>query len=469
MPDLRVDTAKLRAYAQRIEAVNRRIRDVDSAMNSIYFQYGLLDMLRILQADLLIHYSATLERCSAYLNDTAERFETVERMLMNENPLTFTALPALPAGLFFQPASTGLPSVSFGDPDTLLLTLGALMGNPDYVFSGGISTDLDLFGYSLLHNETVGSLFTGKADAGAHAEFDLFDENGNLDLQNIGFGANAEASGTVAELTSDTELLNGNIRIHDAVQILTGGVVAEGQFRLYEDGKFNPQLVAALYGEAHGVHGEHTETVGDNMFGGKAFADGDIGYAAGGAELRYGDLGNGEFGLDTRAAAIASGLHGEVGGTATAFGIDFTAAVGGDVGSVGAEANLVLTNRRFGVGGKLAEVLGLEADIMVDWSDNEPMCCAADYTMNSYLDTATYVGDIGENAFNAFSNVQEDGFGNALYNFASDTWDDTTEFVGNRVDATVEFAGDMWDAGGDFVDDCIDSAADFVSDWVPFL
>ena len=459
MADVRVDTAKLRAYAARINAVNSRLQQIDQSLNGLYWQFGLLDVFRILQADLVLHYSGTLARCSQYLNDTADRFETVERMLINENPLTFTALPALPADLFFEPAT----SISFGDPNSLFVSVGTLLGNPDYLFSTGTSLDVVIAGYTLLHDETTASFLTGQADAGAHAEFDVFDRNGNLDLQNIGIGARAEASGTVAELTENTELFDGELRINQTIQVLSGSAIAEAQCRLWQDGRFNPQYVSALYAEAHGIHGDVSVETGDEMFGSRAFADGDVGYAAGGAELRVGDLGNDEFGIDTHAAAMASALHGEVGGTRTFLGIDVTASVGGDVGSIGAEGGFFITNRRIGVNGKVAELLGLEADICIDWSDNEIMCASADYAVDTGLDTVTFVGDVGENAYNAFTSIPDRGLSGAAYDFATNTMSDASDFVSDRIDATMEFGEDLLDAGSDLVD----SAADWVGSWWP--
>ena len=82
-PQITVNTYKLRNYAQRLQSVNRRISSLDRRLDSLYWQVGLLDLWRLMQADLLTGYSWRLLRCSSYLNDTATDFENVESALQN--------------------------------------------------------------------------------------------------------------------------------------------------------------------------------------------------------------------------------------------------------------------------------------------------------------------------------------------------------------------------------------------------
>lgn len=82
-PQIVVDTYKLRSYAQRLEAVNRRLSNVDGQMNSLYGRAGLLDLWNLMQADILTGYSWRLLRCASYLNETASDFDTVETDLTN--------------------------------------------------------------------------------------------------------------------------------------------------------------------------------------------------------------------------------------------------------------------------------------------------------------------------------------------------------------------------------------------------
>ena len=83
-PQIIVDTYKLERYAQRLNDVNRRINNVDRRLDSLYWKVGLLDIWKLLQADILTGYSWRLNRCAAYLNDTASDFANVEKDLINK-------------------------------------------------------------------------------------------------------------------------------------------------------------------------------------------------------------------------------------------------------------------------------------------------------------------------------------------------------------------------------------------------
>lgn len=80
-PQIKVDTYKLRYYASRIYDVNRRISNLDGRLDSLYWSVGLLDLWKLLQADLMTGYSWRLVRCASYLNDTASDFEATETEL----------------------------------------------------------------------------------------------------------------------------------------------------------------------------------------------------------------------------------------------------------------------------------------------------------------------------------------------------------------------------------------------------
>ena len=82
-PHIKVDTFKLREYASRIYAVNRRISNLDGRMDSLYWRVGLLDLWNLMQADLMTGYSWRLLRCSAYLSETAADFDSLETKLGN--------------------------------------------------------------------------------------------------------------------------------------------------------------------------------------------------------------------------------------------------------------------------------------------------------------------------------------------------------------------------------------------------
>lgn len=78
-PSLQADTARLRSYAQRVAAVNRRLRQLDRDMNDLYWQVGFLDLWDILMANLITGGSPNLKLVESYLNYAADRLEQAER------------------------------------------------------------------------------------------------------------------------------------------------------------------------------------------------------------------------------------------------------------------------------------------------------------------------------------------------------------------------------------------------------
>lgn len=82
-PQIKVDTYKLRDYASRINAVNRRISNLDQRMDSLYWRVGLLDLWNLMQADLMTGFSWRLLRAASYMSDTASDFDAIETELVN--------------------------------------------------------------------------------------------------------------------------------------------------------------------------------------------------------------------------------------------------------------------------------------------------------------------------------------------------------------------------------------------------
>jgi hypothetical protein len=80
-PVITVDTYKLRNYAQRLESINRRLRSLDSRLDSLYWHVGLLDVWNLMRADLMTGESRKINRIIHYLEETANLFEKVERNL----------------------------------------------------------------------------------------------------------------------------------------------------------------------------------------------------------------------------------------------------------------------------------------------------------------------------------------------------------------------------------------------------
>ena len=83
-PIVRVDTAKLRAYADRLESVNKRLVTLDKRMDDLYFKVGLRDLFNLIQADLLTGSNWRITNCTKYLNETANDFEGTERNVVGQ-------------------------------------------------------------------------------------------------------------------------------------------------------------------------------------------------------------------------------------------------------------------------------------------------------------------------------------------------------------------------------------------------
>jgi len=83
-PTIRVDTAKLRAHADRLEAVNKRLRNLDKRMDDLYLKVGLRDLFNLLQADLLTGSSWRISNCAKYLDETANDFDSTEHSVIGQ-------------------------------------------------------------------------------------------------------------------------------------------------------------------------------------------------------------------------------------------------------------------------------------------------------------------------------------------------------------------------------------------------
>jgi len=83
-PVIKVDTYKLRSYADRLEQVNRRISNIDSELDSLYTKVGLKNLKDLIQADFFTDYSYRIDQCRRYLIATAEDFEQIESQIQNQ-------------------------------------------------------------------------------------------------------------------------------------------------------------------------------------------------------------------------------------------------------------------------------------------------------------------------------------------------------------------------------------------------
>lgn len=77
------DTAKLRAYADRLRAANNRLVALDKRLDSLYVKVGLMDLFRLIKADIMTGRSGKLSNCRRYLEETANDIDRVEREISN--------------------------------------------------------------------------------------------------------------------------------------------------------------------------------------------------------------------------------------------------------------------------------------------------------------------------------------------------------------------------------------------------
>ncbi|MDV2887671.1 hypothetical protein RYX45_21105, partial [Alkalihalophilus pseudofirmus] len=71
-------------YAERLKSVNRRLNSLDRRLDCLYCQSNLIDLISLAQADLMTSESRVIRNCIAYLEETAESFETAERNIINK-------------------------------------------------------------------------------------------------------------------------------------------------------------------------------------------------------------------------------------------------------------------------------------------------------------------------------------------------------------------------------------------------
>ena len=130
MSGITVDTYKLTQYASRIDAVNKRISNLDKRLDKLYTKVGLKGLFDLVQADALTGYSWRLLRCKTYLSQTSSDFENVERQLVKLDPENFKA-PKM-----FDKVSDILQNAHTLRPNALLEDEAALMMSAMEIIKG---------------------------------------------------------------------------------------------------------------------------------------------------------------------------------------------------------------------------------------------------------------------------------------------------------------------------------------------
>lgn len=81
---IRIDTTKMRSYADRLNRVNARIVRLDIRLDRLYRKVGLKDLFALVQADAMTRYDWRLKRCVNYLYDTAYDFERADNSIASQ-------------------------------------------------------------------------------------------------------------------------------------------------------------------------------------------------------------------------------------------------------------------------------------------------------------------------------------------------------------------------------------------------
>lgn len=97
MSDIKLNTDTLYSYGDQLMGINRRILEVNLQMKTLYGSVRLVDLGKLIRADHLANFSASLVGCANYCYGTANEFNALETRLAQENPLDFNK-PAV-AGL----------------------------------------------------------------------------------------------------------------------------------------------------------------------------------------------------------------------------------------------------------------------------------------------------------------------------------------------------------------------------------
>jgi len=81
-PYFKGDPALMREYASRLKSVNRRVTSLDRSMNDLYWQVGFLDLWDILEANVLISYSAYVKLSQEFMNKAADIIESADSTVL---------------------------------------------------------------------------------------------------------------------------------------------------------------------------------------------------------------------------------------------------------------------------------------------------------------------------------------------------------------------------------------------------
>ncbi len=82
MSQIKLDTARLYDFANRLESINVRLRNLDRKLDNYYLRVGIKGSINLYLSDARIAESNIIKGCINYLRDTATDFENLEKGLV---------------------------------------------------------------------------------------------------------------------------------------------------------------------------------------------------------------------------------------------------------------------------------------------------------------------------------------------------------------------------------------------------
>ena len=244
--------------------------------------------------------------------------------------------------------------------------------------------------------------FSGIAETAVHVLYDLIASGAEYGFEfDYGLGVLAGSLDLLGYKTTDKEGLKFNLTegdlyaykkvglegyltkasIENKLGVFSGKSSAEllhfdtdfgGEITLFKDGKFSPNVSIGGSAEGSVLHLETEYQVGTDdlnyhlegeadVLGGEVKADAGLGYSYENGEL--------QFEAKVEGGAEVYALKGEAKTGFTIFGIDVDVSVEGKLGAAGGTFSAGVTEDGFNLGGGLSALLGVEANLNVDWSD----------------------------------------------------------------------------------------------------
>ena len=79
---IQLQTEDLHELAEKLWAINGRLETLDTRLDNLYSKVRWRDLWSLMNADFKVCWSSRINKCANCLNDTANRFESVEQQLL---------------------------------------------------------------------------------------------------------------------------------------------------------------------------------------------------------------------------------------------------------------------------------------------------------------------------------------------------------------------------------------------------